>query len=472
MSPISAATFAGAAYALHVDRALTPKGAVNDVVVTIASGRIVAIEPALEYQPSPDRPVPTRLSGTAIVPGFLDVHHHIIEPFVKALTGGEPAQMWRRIWLPLEASSTPESVHAGATWTFLEALRGGITTIVDHGLRSREIAAAIHRAADETGIRLVASTGVYDLRNFSTTAKTPDLVTGIDEALAVCERHVADCRAFSRITPSIACGTVQSNSGPMIAALSGFCQKRGILFQIHANEHTLEVHASIEAYARRPIEYLYDLGALGRTTLIAHATLVTPGEIEMLHETDTAIAYNPVASMWKGNAVAPALQYITRGIRVGLGSDATRNDGFRMLDAAEAAQRIAYGMAQDDFSCGAGWRWVHAATAGGADVALLGDSVGQLAPGLKADFLLLDCSGPEVRPNWDFGWELVRFYDRADILATVVEGEAVMIRGSSTRFESAAFVDREEGPGVAAVHAAGLIRLHPTSDEAMRRLVP
>ena len=74
-----------------------------------------------------------------MIPGILDVHHHIIEPFVKALTGGEPAQMWRRIWLPLEATATEHTVYLGCKWTFLEALRGGITTIVDHGIRSRAI---------------------------------------------------------------------------------------------------------------------------------------------------------------------------------------------------------------------------------------------------------------------------------------------------------------------------------------------
>ena len=52
--------------------------------------------------------------------------------------------------------------------------------------------------------------------------------------------------------------------------------------------------------------------------------------------------------------MAPVLDFFANGIRVGLGSDATRNDGVRMLDAAEAAQRIAYGMPRADFSCGAG----------------------------------------------------------------------------------------------------------------------
>lgn len=469
MRTISASDFPDTGYALHVDTALGPDGPVQDAVLAIENGVITYLGPAATYPAEPDRPRPRSLAGMAVIPGILDVHHHIIEPFVKALTGGEPAQMWRRIWLPLEAAATERTVYLGCKWTFLEALRGGITTIVDHGIRTRAVADAIHRAADDTGIRLVSSTGVYDLKNFDTTARTPELVKDVDEALKVAEQHVSDCRAFRRITPSLACGTVQSNSGTMIQAMSRFCQDNGILFQIHANEHTLEVHASIEAYKRRPIEYLHDLGALGSTTLIAHATLVTADEMSILKETDTAIAYNPVASMWKGNAVAPALDYMTRGIRVGLGSDATRNDGFRMIDAAEAAQRIAYGMPRDDFSCGAGWRWMYAATQGGADTALLGTQIGSLTPGKKADFLLLDCSGPEVRPRWDFTWELVRFFDRADIVASFVDGEPLVINGRSCRFDSKEFLDAHEAEAVRSVHDAAIVRLHGKADDGWRK---
>ena len=64
----------------------------------------------------------------------------------------------------------------------------------------------------------------------------------------------------------------------------------------------------------------------------------------------------------------------------------TRNDGYRMLDAAESCRRRAYGMPVDDFSCGAGWRCVHAATAGGAVVIGLDYITGALEAGKAADF--------------------------------------------------------------------------------------
>lgn len=451
----------GKSYALHVDVVMTQDGPLHDAIIQVENGRFTAVGAARDAPA--DAPPALRIAGAALVPGILDVHHHIIEPFAKALTGGEPAQLWKRFWLPLEASTTPATAYAGAKWTFLEALRGGITTIVDHGIRARVIAEAIHRAADDSGIRLVSSNGAYDLKNFSTSAATPDASATIDAGLKAAEAHIQDCKDFARISPSLACGTVQSNSRDMIRTLSAFCRDQDILFQIHANEHTLEVHACIESFARRPIELLYDIGALGHNTLIAHATLVTAQEMQMLRESDTAVAYCPVASIWKGNAVAPVLDYLANGIRVGLGSDATRNDAFRMIDAAEAAQRIAYGMPRDDFSCGAGWRWFDAATLGGARVALLDKELGAVAVGLQADFLLLDCTGPEVQPSWDFAWELVRYYDRADILATFVEGEALVVQGAATRFDSEAFVADELALGVKSIQDANLVRLHGES---------
>ena len=464
MAGITEDIFHGPTYALQPDVILGPSGELVGAVLVVHQGRIAAVAPPTELPHQFQHVAAKRLSGCAIIPGIIDVHHHIIEPFAKANTFGEPAQIWKRIWLPLEATANEETCHLGAKWTFLEALRGGITTIVEHSVRPASCADAVNQAAEEVGIRLVSSTGGYDLKNFSTTAAVPDASLSIDEVLRSAEMHVENCRRRSRVEPSLACGNVQSNSGEMISALSRFCRDRGILFQIHANEHTPEVHSCIEAHQMRPIEYLHSLGALGPTTLLAHTTLATPEEIRVLKETDTAVAYNPVASMWKGNSVAPVLDYISQGVRFGLGSDCTRNDGFRLLDAAEACQRIAYGIPKDDFSCGAGWRWVDAGTRGGASACGLAGKTGELAPGRQADFLILDRTGPEVLPSWDFTWELVRFYDRADILATVVDGVPLVIHGTAIRFDSRSFVEGHAATGADRVTASGIVRLHGPSD--------
>lgn len=460
---VSVDAFAGGTYALAPDILLAPDGDHADRVIVVQGTSIAAIVPRAEFAAAWPGIALTELSGCAIVPGIVDAHHHIIEPFAKGLTFGEPAQMWKRIWLPLEAIATVESCYQSAKWTFLEALRGGITTIVEHAVRDLDLAEAIHRAAEETGMRLVSSVGAYDLKSYSAGGPVPDASASVDSAVRLAERHIERCKGYARVTPSVACGTVQSNSAAMIAAMSSFCGENNIVFQIHANEHTLEVHHCVETHGRRPIEFLFDLGALRSTTLVAHATLVTPSEIDLLVQTDTAISYNPVAAIWKGNAIAPALDYITRGIRVGLGTDATRNDGFRLVDAAEACQRIAFGIPNDDFSCGAGWTWFDAATQGGANVAGLGTTTGALVAGREADFLILDRRQPEVMPTWDFAWELVRYFDRANILATVIGGKPALIGGRAVSFDSERFVADQISNGIAHMTSAEITRVHGAS---------
>ncbi|MFE3288528.1 amidohydrolase family protein, partial [Streptomyces sp. NPDC059233] len=219
----------------------------------------------------------------------------------------------------------------------------------------------------------------------------------------------------------------------------------------------------------RPLEYLREVGALGTQLLAAHATLVTPAELTLLADTGAAVSYNPVASAWKGNAVAPATTMAERGIRFGLGTDGTRGDGFRLVEAAEFAQRLTYGLATGDSSCGAGWTWLEHAGPGGADAVGLGALTGRIAVGAAADFLLVDASGPEMRPSWDLPWELVRRGNRDQITAVVVAGRLRMFRGRPVDWDGAALVRRAAELAGEVVGRAGVERVHRTSTDARER---
>jgi 5-methylthioadenosine/S-adenosylhomocysteine deaminase len=175
------------------------------------------------------------------------------------------------------------------------------------------------------------------------------------------------------------------------------------------------------------------------------------------------VSYNPVASQWKGNGVAPALEYARQGVRFGLGTDATRNDAFRLMDAAEVCQRLIFGLPNDDFSCGAGWLWLDAATRAGADVAGLGAVTGRLEPGFEADFLVLDMASPEVLPSWDFSWELVRYYDRANIRATFVAGKPGIVDGKPVGLDLDDFMRTHLPLGIRSIREADIVRLHGPS---------
>src|SRR6516165_4790617 len=95
------------------------------------------------------------LPGHLVMPGFIDAHTHLTQSFGKALAFGEPSEIFRRIWVPLEGSLDARGVYLASKLAALEALRGGFTTVVDAGTRSEADVAAVAQATREAGIRCV-----------------------------------------------------------------------------------------------------------------------------------------------------------------------------------------------------------------------------------------------------------------------------------------------------------------------------
>ncbi|MEO7402500.1 MAG: amidohydrolase family protein [Burkholderiales bacterium] len=412
-----------------------------------AALEVAARHPHLQSVPLPDR---------LLMPGFVDAHHHLTQSFGKALAFGEPSEIYRRIWVPLERHLDAEALYVSAKLAALEALRGGFTTVCDAGTRSTAGIEAIASAASEAGVRCVLAVICNDI--------------GLDDAatkavLGTGERHLATRTADGLIHPSLAVSVPELARDNTLGRVYKLCAEADAAFQVHVNEHLVAVERSLVDRGLRPLEHLARAGALGPQTLAAHCTLVTPVEIAMLRDTGTGVSYNPVASSWKGNAVAPANLMATFGIRLGLGTDATRSNGFRLMDAAETAQRLAFGIPTGDSSTGSGWRWLAMASSGGADVARLGHRTGRIATGLAADYLLIDVDVPELTPSWDLGWELVRLADRSQIEAVVVQGRLRLWQGWPIDWDARALMRDADRIARRAVAAAPIQRVHSTSAE-------
>jgi len=438
-------------------RLLLDEGPRTGMAVLLRDGRFREIDEAGAL--SARHPAARRVDMPAhlLMPGFIDVHTHLTQSLGKSLVFGEPSEIFRRIWVPLEGSLDEHMVYLSSKLAALECLRGGFTTAVDAGTRSAGHIGKLVDAARETGLRLVVAQICNDLGG---AAVVPDR----DEIIRVAGAHLAAYPGDPLIHPSLAISIPEVASDAMLRRISAMAAEAGVTFQTHVNEHLVAVERSLVANGRRPLEHLADVGALGPQTLIAHSTLVTPSELNILRDTGTAVAYNPVASVWKGNAIAPALQMHALGIRIGLGTDGTRADGFRLMDAAESLQRAAFGLSSGDGSCGGGWLWLDAATRLAAATARLDAVTGRIAPGLAADFLLVDLDRPEFTPSHDLTWELVRYGSRDQIDAVFTNGRLRMAHGWPVDWDARALMEEIRVRAASAIARAPLHRIHPTAD--------
>ncbi|MFC7307158.1 amidohydrolase family protein [Streptomyces monticola] len=383
---------------------------------------------------------PVELPGQLLMPGFVDAHHHLTQSFGKALAFGRPSEIFKSVWEPLEHALDADSARLAAQLAGLEALRGGFTTVADAGTRAPVDVAVVAEGAQEAGIRCVLAKVVSDGKGGERHLSRWDGGTGKE-----------------LIHPSLAIPVPENASDDVLVKTSALCAEADAVFQIHVNEHLASVERSLKDVGRRPVQHLHHIGALGPQLLGAHATLLTPEEMRMVADSGAALSYNPVASAWKGNAVAHATMWAALGIRFGTGTDGTRGDGFRVVDAAESAQRLTHGMAIGDSVCGGGKRWLEHATAKSADALGLGKVTGRVQKGYAADFLLVDIGDtPELTPSWDLLWELVRLTDRDQITAVFVAGRLCIWQGWPPHWDGRELVRRAARVGREVVRRAGL----------------
>ncbi|MFY0727200.1 amidohydrolase family protein [Pseudomonas sp. NFX15] len=432
---------------------MLPEGPKRGQAVLVVDGTFADVGPLSLLQARYPAHQVLRLEQQLLMPGFIDTHHHLSQSFGKGLVFGEPSEIFRRVWIPLEGSLDSELLYLTSKLAAFESLRGGFTTVCDAGTRSTESVEAIAKAVHEVGIRCVLAKTCNDLQGKQ--------VLDARQILAVAERHLSHWDNDTLITPSLAVPIPEIATDPTLKAVYCLCEEAGRVFQSHVNEHLVAVERSLELYGVRPLEQLHRAGALGPAALLAHATLLTPNEICLLRDSGAAVSYNPVASAWKGNAVAQAHLMHCLGIPVALGTDGTRGDGFRLLDYAEAAQRFAHGISVGDSVCGGGQLWLDMSTKNAAQALHLGQLTGQITPGHAADFLLVDLAVPELLPSWNLTWDLVRLANRDQIHAVVVQGNVRLWQGWPTDWDARQLMRQVDALARDIVGQAPIHKIHP-----------
>src|SRR5262245_40922170 len=376
------------------------------------------------------------LKGAVVTPALINTHHHLFQTLTRARAQEADLFTWLKELYPMWARLDAEAEYAAARTGLAELALSGCGTVFDHhyvfprgedGLIEAEL-----EAAQELGVRIVASRGSMDLGESDGGLPPDSLVEELDAVLADTERLAVlhEPGPGARMQLAVAPCSPFSVTGRLMEESAALARRLELPLHTHLAETAEEEAYCLDLYGCRPVEYLERLGWLAGDVWCAHCVHLDDADIRRFGETDTGVAHCPTSNLRLGAGVAPARALLDAGVRVGIGVDgsASNERGDLLLDVKQAllVARVRGGpsalTARDALGL---------ATRGTAPVLGRGD-LGAIEPGRCADLAIWRIDGLELGGAKDLvaGLVLSAPY-RVDRL--IVGGEDVVRDGALVR---------------------------------------
>ena len=376
--------------------ALLPEGWAKNVVLELDNGDIVSVERGAGDG--------TALGGP-VLPGMANLHSHAFQRAMAGLTElrGAPEDdfwSWRELMYRFVERLNPEQTQVIAHFLYIELLRHGYTAVAEfHYVHHPSGMLETHlEAARDAGIAITLMPSLYRWSGFGSRPLQDRQRRFHSDARSILDAFAAMKAA---VAPDVRIG-VSPHSLRAVdpAALEEIASSvpADAPIHIHAAEQLREVEQCVAALGRRPVEWLLENMRIDRRWCLVHATHLVPHEIEGLANSGAVAGLCPTTEGNLGDGIFPLLAYRAAGGRYGIGGDShvSRNPA-EELRTLEYLQRLSAGkrnLVTSDKTAAVGTTlWLEAA-AGGAQA--LGRRMGALAPGMRADLVVLDAEHADL----------------------------------------------------------------------------
>jgi guanine deaminase len=277
-----------------------------------------------------------------------------------------------------------DPVHARATADFFldELLRNGTTSALVFATVHACSVDALFAAAEARAMRILSGKVLMDLG-------PRDLRDGADHGRAESEALIARWKGRARLGYAVMPRFALTSSDAQLELAGDLVGAHpDVLLHTHMAENRAEVAAVSERFGDCP-DYLgvYErFGLVGPRSVFAHCIHMEDAALGRMAASGAGAALCPTSNLFLGSGLFDLARLDAAGVRIGFGTDVGAGTSFSMLATLGEAYKVCQlqGGSLDPF------RALHLATAGGAAMLGIGDRVGSLAPGMEADFLLLD----------------------------------------------------------------------------------
>jgi len=345
-----------------------------------------------------------------VMPGLIDIHAHpTTEPSYKGVREehGVPEMYMSGLYERVLAFRLDQDGRrAAAEVAYSELLASGVTSVADLSAPMEGWIDLLARSGLRGFVAPAYASARWHLENRHELQFTWDEAAGrrgLERALALvaeAERHPS-----GRLSGVIHPAQIDTCTEALLRESVEAARTTRRPLTVHAAQSVNEFHEMVRRHGKTPIQWAGDIGLLGPSTFLGHAIFLddhswlhwwSRRDLALLAESGTSVAHAPSPFARYGQTLQNLGRYLRAGVNIGLGTDVSPHNLLEEMRWAAVLARVT----AEDVRAASTADVFHAATVGGAR-ALGRDDLGRLAPGMKADLVLVDLTDPNMVPARD-----------------------------------------------------------------------
>jgi 5-methylthioadenosine/S-adenosylhomocysteine deaminase len=316
-------------------------------------------------------------------------------------------------------------------------IRHGVTTVVPFAPGGSDGGAMMVEEATAFGLRIyyapLVVSGRYHFDAIGRLHRTIDEAAGLaalEHAAEFIQKH--DGAADGRVRGIVIVDEFYNATPRLLRRAKELAAASGVGLTMHFCEQVVEFFETLRSTGQTPVRVLADEGILGPEVLLAHAVFLAGhratayphgGDLEALAASGTSVVHAPLGFARRGVALETFDRYRAAGVNIALGTDVYPLDPFAEMRTAALVAKLV----EQNHEAAPAMAVFNASNLGGAR-ALRRDDLGRLAPGAKADIVLVDLDNLEMSPFTDPIRQLVHVAT-SDMIDTVICDGRVLLEG-------------------------------------------
>jgi len=363
----------------------------NPGAVAVSGDSIIAAGPSAEIESRFVAGQVIDCGMKVLMPGLINAHTHVPMTLLRGIADDLRLDVWLMGYMmPVEREFvSPDFVRLGTQLACAEMLRSGVTTFADMYYYEENIA----QATASIGMRALCGQTVLKF-------PTPD-ARYYEESLAAARDFIQRWKGHPLIVPSVAPHAAYTCTPEILRATAELAAEFDVPLHTHIAETAFEVDNMRAEHGMPVVPFMKKQALFEAKVLAAHCVHIDEGEIRTLYRAGAGVAHNPSSNLKLASGVAPVKRMLEQGLQVGIGTDgAASNNDLDMFEEVRLAAFLAKGTSGDPTALPARTA-LAMATRIGAHAIHMGNSIGSLETGKRADLILVDISSLHNSPRFN-----------------------------------------------------------------------